>query len=226
MRIHSGRLEISGTLGLVRAQGLRAIVLVLAACEASDPPPEPERCPIGDLAKAPEIEIVFRDEAGSVHSATPGGDIPLIQPPQGGKVLFVAVRAQNVDGCALKISASLRDPCSGTLVSLERRPINLVATAGGYGEPARPDTIDNFSNLPACPRAGTSKDVVGQRHLLRVTVEDRAGKTAEASVEVVPRCAESTRVLCECECRSDYVLGESCGERPDAGTASECVDGG
>ncbi|MBI4820986.1 MAG: hypothetical protein HY791_32275 [Deltaproteobacteria bacterium] len=213
----------------------RVLVPILCAasfgCQTSpepEPEPEPTSCPMGDLSLPIEAHIVHRNEDAQLELTEQNGEIPLIQPPQGGKVLFVGVRAKNLDGCGVRISASLRDPCSGLLVSLERRPVDLALSADGFGEPARPETIDNFSNLPACPRAGTDRDLFGQTYLLRVTIEDRDGRKAEASLAVVPRCADPTRELCECECRSDYVLGESCGARPDAGTSStaECRDGG
>src|SRR3712207_1673594 len=99
-------------------------LMLLVACgrEAGDQPPD-NSCFVGDSSSAMEFEVVYRTVQGEVERANEMGKIPLIQPPQGGKVLLVGVRARNLDPCSLIISTALVDPASDAVVALERRPI-------------------------------------------------------------------------------------------------------
>lgn len=140
-----------------------------------------------------------------------GSEVPLILPPQGGKVMFIGVRAQNLDGCPLNIGTALRDTNTNTIVTLERRPVRMEENDDGFLLPRTPAAITNYSNLPGCPRAGLSQDVHGVPHELTISVEDQDGRTAELTLTIVPTCAQPEFFdQCVCECDSDYTLGQDC----------------
>jgi hypothetical protein len=156
-------------------------------------------CPIGDLTQAVEMIPVVRTPDGRTEDVHDGDAIPLIEPPQGGQVVFVGVRARNLDGCGLVIKATLRDPYSSAPVGVEARPVDLTASPGGWGEAAAPSDIASFANVPVCPSAVSTRDLDGQRYVLDIDVTDRAKRTAHTTLDVVPTCAE--RSLCPRECR-------------------------
>jgi len=200
---------------------LLGLVLVTPACDGDDDadgdtPP----CAIGDRALPPELQIVLGQPGGSAPAyvvASEGGAAPILTPPQGGKIVLAGVLAKNV-GCFVQISASLRDECNGRALAVESRPVGLRARADGWGEPADPMQISDYSNLPICPRAQAERDLEGEPYLLTVHLSDGAGREAEASLRVVPTCAEPDALAaCVCECDADYVLGQVCAPEPDAG---------
>ena len=190
-------------------------------------PEETKRCFVGDPNADPIIEAVFRDVNGEMKPIVAGGNIPLILPPQGGKVMFVGVRAKNVDGCPVDISTSIRDTCSNAIIALERRPVTLNETSDGWLEPLQPNELTNYSNLPACPRANLERDIHGQPYVLTIRITDKDGRMAEQQIEVVPFCSEPEFMdRCMCECRNDFTLGDDCmGERPDSGAGGICDAG-
>lgn len=180
----------------------------------------PKSCFFGDPSAAPELSILLRQPDGNLVFAKEGSTAPLIKPPQLGKVIFVGARARNLDICGLKVTASLRDECTGRILGLEGRPVTLQPDADGWAVPRNPLDIANFSNLPACPTAAATRDVEGESYLLRLRVEDRKGRKAEAKLHVVPVCAEpEVEGECKCECDGHYILGEPCTAEPDGGPA-------
>lgn len=203
--------------------------LLLAACpDDPDPPPDGGlTCVIGSLTAAPEVQLVHRTVQGTIETTSTA--VPLIQPPQGGKVLLVGVRARNLDGCPLQLTATLRDGCNNKILALERRPVILEPQADGWALPKDPINLDNFSNLPACPRPDNDRRINDEPYLLKVTVSDKMGRTAEASLPIVPYCGAEPEFahLCECECRSRFDREACPATLPDAGVApGTCYDGG
>jgi hypothetical protein len=180
-------------------------------------------CFVGDVAKAAEFDVVYRTADGELKLAEDMAEVPLIQPPQGGKVLFLGVRARNLDGCGLTLATALVEP-DGTVVSLERRPVTLEANAEGWMEPQRPSEASNYSNLPACPRADLARSIEGEVYELRVNITDSAGRKAERSLRIVPMCGEPGLLeLCHCECSKDYRLGGGCAGSLPGGSMSRRV---
>jgi hypothetical protein len=155
-------------------------------------------CPIGDLAQPVELVTVVRTPDGRTEEVRASGAIPLIEPPQGGQVVFVGVRARNLDGCGLILTATLRDPCTNGVIGVEARPVDLTASPAGWGEPASPADIASFANVPVCPSAAATRGLDGQRYVLEVDVRDRDKRTARVTLDVVPTCAETS--LCPKEC--------------------------
>jgi hypothetical protein len=216
---------------------LVSFLILLAACSKSSSATDAgqdaglKSCPYGDLSQPIDMTIVDRTTGGTIESTM--DKLPLIEPPQGGKVAFISVRAKNLDGCPLTITASLRDICDQSVIALQVRPIALDhATSDGFGEPGETDELFNFLNLPACPAAAAIRNIQGEQYDLTVRVDDmKNNKSAEKTIRVTPYCAESDKMNeCLCECSTRAVLGEPCPANYDAGPSglgcTGATDGG
>lgn len=163
-----------------------------------------------DAAPA-ELALVYRSRDGVAMPAVADAPVPLTFPPQGGFVLLVGVRARHLDPASVTITASLRDPGTDQVLSVEQRPVTLVADADGWASPAMPDGLFNWGNLPACPLANTPKSINAQPYVLRIAAADATGASAEARVTIVPTCEDGAAGdTCRCECRQGYHLGDPC----------------
>ncbi len=205
---------------MTRSLSLTLLVLV-ASCGGDEPatdmmPSTPLDCFIGDRGAAPELQLVYRTVDGQMAPFVDGADIPLILPPQGGKVFLIGVRARNVDGCGLRISASMRDACTGRILGRDGRPIFLTADAEGWGIPRQPRELSDYANVPACPSFAALRDVDNEPYQVELSITDRDGRTAAVTTTVVPVCAEAQFFdQCTCECDADYILGGGCALPPD-----------
>jgi hypothetical protein len=188
-----------------------AAIAALAACGGSSAEHPATGCFVGTPDQAPELVLVHQTADGALATVVDGAPIPLVQPPQGGEVLLVGVRARNIDGCPLTLSTSLAIPQSSVVAAFERRPVTLELASDGWLQPKRPDALSNFSNLPSCPIAGLARAVERESYELTIAVEDQAGRKAQVSATVVPSCdGNLTPSLCHCLCSADYVLGSAC----------------
>jgi hypothetical protein len=155
---------------------------------------------------------VVRTPQGGIDVPVSHGAVPLIEPPQGGQVVFVGVRARHLDGCGLDLTASLREVGSDKVLAFDRRAVDLALGADAWGVPPRPAEISGFANVPACPIAALSTNVQDQPHMIDVRVRDRTGRTAGATLDVVPVCSEpSLAGLCACECSQGGLRSAVCG---------------
>jgi hypothetical protein len=177
----------------------------------------PTVCPIGDRSLPIEIVPVHWPADGDVTDLADGGDVDLVRPLQGGKVIFVGVRARNVDGCNLQLTAALRALGSQQVIALEQRPVQLAVGSDGWGHAA--SAFDHLANVPACPNAAATVDVDGATWRLELRLEEPGGRMAETSLTVRPRCGlADQRDECACECDSDFQIGGACPTDPvDAG---------
>ena len=203
------------------------LVLGLAGCSDDSGPPDAfVPCVVGDPAAEPEIEPVYRTADGVMAPLGDGTVLPLLTPPQGGKVIFVGVRIRNVDLCGASLQAAVRDPCSSRVLGIERRPIAWRIAEDGFAEPAQPQEISDYANVPMCPNAGATEDLDGHAAQLELRFYEGDGRVTERILEVTPTCADDgTPSLCRCECDADYELGVECPADPDGGVA-ECPDAG
>ncbi|MDB4956882.1 MAG: hypothetical protein JWO36_4451 [Myxococcales bacterium] len=194
---------------------LMAFAVLSAACSGPSMTPQdaPKSCPIGDLTSTPEIELFQIGTDGTYVVIKPMDTIPLLQPPQGGWVFYIAAHARNVDGCQLQLKTSLQDVCTNQVVTLESRAIVLEDDGTGWGVPINQS---NDGLVAACPQIGLSRDLTGEPYLLRVVVTDSGGRHAEASVQVVPVCSDP---YCLCQCGQNYHLGDNCASPADAGVS-------
>jgi hypothetical protein len=198
-------------------RGLLVAITLLAAC-GDDAPPDGGLCIVGDPTQPAVLQVV-------AHGLAPlpdGGTILLETPPQGGHVIFAGVRVKNANLCGATLQAALRDPCSGRVVGLERRPIAWRLADDGFAEPAQPEEISDYANIPACPNAAIDHDVDGHPLQLEIRLYEESRMT-ETILTVTPTCADGD-TYCTCDCDSDYDLGGECPVDPDGGVA--CPDAG
>lgn len=195
--------------------------LSTASCDAAgDGPAEGEGegeepdCIIGDPDAAAEIALVMRTVEETTVDLIDGGEVPLILPPQGGKVTLIGVRAKNIT-CRALMNAGLFDECANTFIGRDARPIELEASAAndGFGMPVFPATLQNYANIPVCPTFASRRDGDDQpyRLELRLTESRRKGESAPRthvlSAVVTPVCAEPGILEdCRCECDASFVL--------------------
>jgi hypothetical protein len=177
-----------------------------------------EPCPVGflgDEAGAPDFDMQILEADETVAPLADGDSIPMILPPQGGRVVFVGVRATNVDGCGLQLTGALRDLATQQ-VRVDSRTINLIDTHDGYGVSGMASSsvasaIADFSNVPLCPNEWSSTNVYGTVYGLEVTIQDREGRQLTKKIHVTPECGEPDNLSeCLCICKGGYVLGQAC----------------
>jgi hypothetical protein len=197
-----------------------ALFLFACSCSNGGSVAADSGCFAGSEAAPPEMIIVHQTASGTIAVTMAEGTVPLIQPPQGGRVIFVGARARNVDGCPINISSLLRDPCTNRIVGYETRDVLMKPTGDGWIEPEFPDQLANYSNLAACPVGAATRNINGERYVLEVRLTDVAGRTVEQHIPVTPACAQpENRDECVCLCRAKFVLG-ACPEMTDAGVAT------
>lgn len=200
-----------------------SVALFLSGCPNDPNPPadggsDASSCGfeyVGDKDADIELEIVTLDPDYKAQPLASGGDASILVPPQGGRVIFIGVRAKNLDPCAVKLSGAVRDPATME-TRLDTRTINLEPTDDGWGASDETD-ISTFSNVPVCSNNWASTDVYDQTFKAIVSVTDRSGKKGTATLDVVPRCDEVKMVDgqdiqkdCLCICKLGYVTGQAC----------------
>ena len=145
-----------------------ALALVLVKCPHSDDHPANAEndssaynaSTVGNPRDDIEFEITATDQSSDVvlHEGDP---LPLLFPPQGGRVSFVGVRAKNIDPCGVQLSGALRDEAT-MQVRLDARTVNLVPHDDGWATTGPPTQISSYSNIPTCPNQWASKDIFDQ----------------------------------------------------------------
>src|SRR5258706_2042323 len=112
---------------------------------------------IGNPRGEIEFEITATDQSTEVvlHE---GDALPLLFPPQGGRVSFVGVRARNLDPCGVQLSGAIRDETT-MQTRLDARTVNLVPHDDGWATTRPPTQISSYSNVPMCPNQCASKDI-------------------------------------------------------------------
>ncbi len=171
---------------------------------------------LGDASKDVEVELFFFGADELNHPVTQGTTVDLILPPQGGRVVFVGVRATNLDPCAATLTGAMRDPATNQ-VRFDTRTINLAPTGDGYGVSATAE-LSSYANVPLCHNTWLATDVFGSDFTLEVTLTDRDGKTVTKTTTVRPECSEPEfESECLCICKGGYVLGEPCDGAGGAG---------
>ncbi len=216
----------------VRPLGLSVLVslgVVLAACpgpETSDgPTPSCKLAFLGDKTQPPQIELLYWATDGASHPVVDGGQVPLLLPLQGGRVIYAGARVTNVDPCGAVITGSLRD-LDNNQVRLDARTINLTPQSDGWGETSASD-LSAFANIPVCPNEWSPKSLFDAGYMLEVKVRDKSGITVSARATVRPTCSESgNQVECRCICKAGYKLGEQCQGSGGAGSSSSTVSSG
>jgi hypothetical protein len=203
------------------AFGLAGVTLGVGCADPETvPPPEdagsdvaPVPCKLGylgDRAREPEIKLTALGVDGTSTDLAEGGNVPIITPPQGGRVLFVGARVTNILPCSATITGSLRDPDTRQLRA-DKRTVNFAPTGDGWGGSVDAD-IATFANIPVCPNQWASRNIFDSSFELTIAIADKEARQAEKSIHVTPVCAEPGALLseCTCICKQGYVLGERC----------------
>ena len=206
------------------SRGARAGGVLAARAEAARRRPgRREPCPVGflgDEAGAPDFEMqVLRRGRDGGRCSNDGDSVPMILPPQGGRVIFVGVRATNVDGCGLQLTGALRDLATQQ-VRVDSRTVNLIADGRRLGrerhDRARPSPRPSrTSRTSRCaPTSGRRRTSTAPSTGSRSPSQDRGGRTLTKKIHVTPECGEPDNLAeCLCICKAGYVLGESCRRR-------------
>jgi hypothetical protein len=190
--------------------------VAVAACggHPSDPDARPDAIPcttVGDLSQPVEMQVVHRTSSGVAAPLEDGATIALVNPPQGGKILLIGVRVKNVDLCNATVQVAMKDLVTGRVAGIERRPVAWRIAADGFAEPAQPNEISDYANVPVCPNANIAQDIDGNPWELEVRFYDKDSNPTEQTLTITPTCAEDfDPTLCMCECAMDF------------GTACEC----
>lgn len=193
-----------------------AVLVVCAACSGGHKTPDAlVRCPLGDPTQPAQLEIYHQDRAFTRVKTTPGAQVPLIAPPQGGWIVLLGARATNLDACHLTLTTSFRDTCGGAIIQVDRRPTQLDDTGDGWGL----TNLNSFGNLPICPEVTAKQDLHDVPYEVTVTLEDLDGQKATQSIVIDPVCPDPDPTgQCLCTCDHNYVLGGPCPPGgPDAG---------
>jgi hypothetical protein len=155
------------------------------------------------------MQVMVRDADLVLKELAEGGNAPMILPPQGGRVIFVGVRATNLEPCSVELSGTLRDLTSGE-VRVDARKTNLKPTGDGWATSVEND-ISTFSMIPTCPNQWASTDIFGHTFELTLKVTAKDGKTAQKTLNVTPTCAQpESQAECQCQCTKGYTLGQTC----------------
>jgi hypothetical protein len=206
--------------GRVDVRAAALIIAALAAAGCSDPQPTPEEdagpgptpCAagfLGDPAKPAAIEIITLGVGATSTVVDEGGEVALMLPPQGGRVVFAGVRATNVDACGAKLTGVIREVSTGK-IAIDARTVNLKRFDDGWGGSSDTD-ISSFANIPLCPNQWATEDAFGKEYELEVSLKDRDERSAKKTVRVTPWCAQpENEAQCLCICKGGYVLGEMC----------------
>lgn len=158
---------------------------------------------IGDPSQPPEAVIVVSDGVSPTLRDVASGDaVGLVRPPQGGQVVYTALRVRNMNRCGVQMRGRFRDPANGEELGFDARTVDLIAGSDGWG---RPDALQlsEVANVALCPNFSTARDNQGLTTTLEVTATDQKAHTITISLPVTPTCtaADATeRALCVCEC--------------------------
>jgi hypothetical protein len=199
--------------------------VAVIACSPSSPTPEPDggtsssstggfTCALkdsGDPTKDIELELTVRGIDDNSTLLKDGDTVPLITPPQGGRVVFIGVRARNLSPCGVVLSGVVGDPSSKKIM-LDERTVNLRTGADGWAT-SIDSNIASFANVAVCPNEWSDADLFDSPYDLSLTLTDKKGRTATKKVSATPKCAETDPTLdkeCHCICKHGYVLGQTC----------------
>ncbi len=200
---------------------LGALLCVAADCPGGDDGPDPPtECFFGDENASPEGELVFLDENFVVQPFTDGQRVPAILPPQGGKVIFIGVRLKNMDMCSIQANGGVFDDCQTPprVIGREGRALSFVLNeASGFAEPANPETINNYVNIPLCGNFTSSRDIDDEPYRIELRISDRAQRALVFRAELTPFCAgapntDGTFEQCLCECDAEFSFDLTCEE--------------
>jgi hypothetical protein len=168
----------------------------------------------------------FTEESMPMRMLSDGDSLHLWKAPQGGHVVLVAAKVENLTSNTATLKVRMRRP-GGIIIAEESRTVAMVPVPG---EPNRmqPDirSRSQVAHVPLCPDYDVD-DIVDQ--VLEVDIEVAALYTdppvsGKTTLHLTPSCVDpQDQPLCRCECQGRYVLGR-CAE--DAIAPSTVPEGG
>jgi hypothetical protein len=165
---------------------------------------------VGELSQVPEVQMVISDGKADAPIKLNDRDlVPLVEPEQGGYVIYAGVEAHNLDPCGVVMLSSLRDRTTGEVLSFDGRTVTLEVGVDGWARPT-PGNLSTVANINACPSYGAN-DVVGQVYDLEIKLTDREQRSVSTVLQVVPSCMQSDagqQSHCVCTCSANYSLGK------------------
>ncbi len=203
---------------------LAAAAIAVAGCEACIVPTDsggegegeaPQlECFYGDKDADPEGELVYRTVDQQLATLVDGQEVPMILPPQGGKVILIGARVKNMDLCSLQANGGMFDGCQTPprIIGREGRGLQMKINEDlGMAEPDRPETLNNYVNIPLCPNFTAVRDADGEPFNLEIRFSDRAQRSLILKATVTPVCAEPEQLArCTCECDVDFSFERVC----------------
>jgi hypothetical protein len=172
-------------------------------------------CFLGDPSAPAQGELVWRTPDGRTEALVDGQELPLLLPPQGGKVVLLGARVRNM-GCALTLTAGVFDDCQDSYLAIDGRPLHLDWNPQtGWAEPRAPETLNNFGNIAMCFNHNSARDTNDEEYRfdVRITDEDDKDRVLALSGRATPVCAQADLALeCDCECDVDFSFERSCDE--------------
>lgn len=211
---------------------IAVFVALLSGCGDDDDPPPTDPCEgdtfIGSLEEDAEIEPGEIGFDGTFTPIADGANLHLFTPPQGGKIVLVGAHVHNMDGCGAVLTGRLRDPTDPdqAVAVHEERTVRFVEMDDRPGWGRVPTGRSEFgilaagANIPTCFNY-EDRDMDGCAWLLDLTVEDRTGRLARATLPVTMTCPEddpgaessNEKLSCECECGARFDLRD-CSDLP------------
>ena len=194
---------------------------------------------LGDPTKPIQLELLYIGEGGKLHELRECAEVDLVEPPQGGQVVFVGARVTNIASCVVSLTGVLRKVDGAIAGGPDIRTVVIQPIPGrpGWGETsssgglgALGEGFAGVANVPACANVRDT-DIQNVPHLLEASIRDPAtGHVGMASALVMPRCTAAdalSRQRCECLCSANYVNGKCNITDWDGGApAPFCIDGG
>jgi len=191
---------------------LFALSCAAAEVQENDPPASGCRLPfVGSAALPAQLRLRALGPGNAVVEIEDGATVPVMQPPQGGRVVFLGAEATNVDPCGVSLKGVVRDVATDQ-VRIDARTVNLAAQGQGWSA-SDPADVSSFANVPLCPNQWSSQSIEGGEFEIELSITERNGRNLTRSMRAVPRCAEpENEAECRCICAQGYRLGEVCAD--------------
>lgn len=191
------------------------------------------------FAGLPEIvpaELSFGHDGEAVLRPIRDGDtVQLLQPVQGGFVLYVGAFGRHLSLKSASLLGELRrsQAADGTplaepggVMYSDERSVRIEVFSSEQGTHRVMPDPNEVANIPGCPNP-LDVDVVDNPLFLVLTYKDATGRSVQAVRSIVPRCTQSdaqSRATCVCQCLAGYTTERCLRSSPsDGGTSADAL---